>query len=364
MPSNIKINFSDTYTLMRLIRDIPPEAMFFRDRYFPTGAGDMFKEKKVPVSFKDGDLDMAPFVSRRLGPIEIERDGFEIREFEPAFISVQRTIKPDDLDVPMFGENFFAHEDEAKRAIDLAAEDMRWLDVMISRREEWLSVQTMLNNACTIQEYVDSKTMGQKNFLAFYRTNENEHRFTVSKPWSSADADIENDVAEMCQMVADHNGDPQDLVVGPAVWRVMRNNSTIMKTLDKTLDFNHNAINEKYIKHGVLFAGKLLFGGYTLNVFVVSTKYTDESKTLQSYFPEDGALVSFPACGRMMYGSVVQQPFGSVHYKKFTAKRIPKFINKNEADQNAFVLKSAPLAMPRTYCPFAFAPNVLGASAS
>lgn len=360
MPSNIKIDFSDTYTLMRLIKDIPPDVRFFRDRYFPTGAGDLFKEKKVPVSFKDGDLDMAPFVSRRLGPIEIEREGFEIFEYEPAFISVQRTINPDDLDVPMFGETFFAHKGEAQRAIDLAAEDMRKLDVMISRREEWISANTMLNNACVIQEYVDAKTKGRKKYLEYFRTSENEHKFFVSKPWSDPKADIENDVAEMCQMVADHNGDPEDLVVGPAVWRVMRNNETIMKTLDKTLDFNHNSINEKYLKHGVLFAGRMLFGGYTLNVFVVSTKYTDENKKLQNYFPEDSALVSFPNCGHMMYGSVVQQPFGSINYKKFTAKRIPKFINKNESDQNAWNLKSAPLAAPLTYCPWAHAPHVLG----
>lgn len=360
MPSDIKLDFSDTYTLMRLVKDIPPDVRFFRDRYFPTGAGDMFKEKKIPVSFKDGDLDMAPFVSRRLGPIEIERDGFEIWEYAPAFISVQRTINPDDLDVPMFGESFFENKDEAKRAIDIAAEDMRKLDEMISRREEWLAVQTMLNNACTVQEYVDAKTKGRKQFLQFYRTSENEHKFTVSKAWSEATADIENDVAEMCQMVADHNGDPQDLIVGPDAWRCMRNNETIMKTLDKTIDFNRSAINEKILKNGVLYAGKLLFGGYTLNVFVVSTKYTDENKTLQSYFPTDGALVTFPNCGHMMYGSVVQQPFGSTQYKKFTAKRIPKFINRNESDQNAWVLKSAPLAAPRTYCPYAFAPKVLG----
>ena len=363
MPGDIKLDFSDTYTLMRLIRTIPADVRFFRDRYFPTGAGDMFKEKKVPISYQDGNLDMAPFVSRRLGPIEVEREGFEIYEYQPAFINVQRTINPDDLDVPMFGEDFYHHKDEAQRAIDLAAEDMRKLDVMIARREEWLAVNTMLDNACTIQEYVDESTLGAKKFIQFYRKNPNEHKYTVGKKWSAADADIENDVAEMCQMVADHNGDPQDLIVGPAVWRVMRNNAGIMKTLDKTLDFNHNAINEKYIKRGVLYAGKLLFGGYVLNVFVVSTKYTEKVngvRTAKSYFPADGALVTFPNCGHMMYGSVIQQPFGSTQYKKFTAKRIPKFINKNEADQNAYTLKSAPLAAPRTYCPYAFAPKVLG----
>lgn len=362
MPSNIKIDFSDTYTLMRLINDTPPEAQFFRDRYFPTSEGDLFKEKKVPVSYKDGDLDMAPFVSRKMGPIEVEREGFEIREFEPAFISVKRTINPGDLDIPLFGEDFFENEDEARRAIRLRAADMAELDKRISRREEWMAVQTMLNNACTIQEYLDAKTPGKKKFLQFYRTNENEHKYTVSKAWNATGADIDNDVAEMCQMVSDHNGEPQDLVVGPDVWRVMRNNEQLMKLLDTTFAFNDTSLTEKIIKPGIMSPGKMIFGGNVLTLFVVSTKYRDGNGTLQSYFPTDGAMVSFPKCGHTMYGSVVQLPYGSVDYKKFTAKRIPKFISNNAEDQNAWILKSAPLTAPLTYCPYAFAANVLGNS--
>lgn len=360
MPSNIKINFSDTYTLMRLIRDIPPETQFFRDRYFPTEEGDLFKEKKIPVSFKDGDMQMAPFVSRRMGPIEIERDGFEVFEFEPAFISVKRTIKTDDLEVPMFGEQFFQNEDEARRAVKLRAADMVELDKRISRREEWMVVQTMMNNACTIQEYVDAKTKGRKKFLQFYKKDPKEHIYTVSKPWSDPKADIDNDGAEMCQMVADHNGSPQDMIVGPDVWRVMRNNESIMKTLDTTLAFNDSLIREKILKPGIMSPGKLIFGGNVLTVFVVSNKYTDENGKLQPYFPTDGVLVTFPKCGHTMYGSVVQIPFGSIQFQKFTAARIPKFVSNNEEDQNSWTLKSAPLTAPHTYCPYAFAPHVLG----
>lgn len=360
MPSKIKIDFSDTYTLMRLVRDIPPETMFFRDRYFPTGEGDLFTKKKVPVSFQDGDMQMAPFVSRRMGPINIERDGFEMYEFEPAFISVMRTINPDDLEVPIFGEDFFSNEDEARRAVKLHAADMIELEKRIARREEWMAVNTMLNNACTIQEYVDAKTKGTKKFMQFYKNDPNEHIFTVSKSWSDPKADIDNDVAEMSQMVEDHNGEAVDLLVGPDVWRVMRNNEGLIKTLDRTLAFNDNVVREKILKRGIMSPGSLLFGGHMLNVFVCSSKYTDENGKLVPYFPADGALVTFPNCGHTMYGSVVQMPFGSTKLQKFTARRIPKFISNNEEDQNGWVLKSAPLTAPRTYCPYAFAPHVLG----
>ena len=42
MPANIPLNMLETYTLMAIGEEIVPRANFFRDRYFPTGAGDLF----------------------------------------------------------------------------------------------------------------------------------------------------------------------------------------------------------------------------------------------------------------------------------------------------------------------------------
>ena len=41
MPA-ISLNMLETYTLMAIGEEIVPRANFFRDRYFPTDAGDLF----------------------------------------------------------------------------------------------------------------------------------------------------------------------------------------------------------------------------------------------------------------------------------------------------------------------------------
>ena len=36
-----ELNFFDTYVLMAIVEEIVPQQTFFKDRYFPTGAGDV-----------------------------------------------------------------------------------------------------------------------------------------------------------------------------------------------------------------------------------------------------------------------------------------------------------------------------------
>ena len=41
------LNFFDTYILMAVTEEMVPRASFFRDRYFPTGEGDIFAADRV-----------------------------------------------------------------------------------------------------------------------------------------------------------------------------------------------------------------------------------------------------------------------------------------------------------------------------
>ena len=43
----ILINFFDNVILQAISEEIVPKVSFFKDRYFPTGAGDIFKANEV-----------------------------------------------------------------------------------------------------------------------------------------------------------------------------------------------------------------------------------------------------------------------------------------------------------------------------
>ena len=72
MPA-ISLNMLETYTLMAIGEEIVPRANFFRDRYFPTEAGDLFASDKVLTEYRKGDRKMASFVSPRVGDIPMDR---------------------------------------------------------------------------------------------------------------------------------------------------------------------------------------------------------------------------------------------------------------------------------------------------
>ena len=88
MPNNIDV--FDTYYMAGMVQEIVPPATFFLNRYFPTGAGDIFAADKVLVEYQDGDRKLAPFVVPRVGDIPIARGGYEIHEFEPPRIMPSR----------------------------------------------------------------------------------------------------------------------------------------------------------------------------------------------------------------------------------------------------------------------------------
>ena len=83
MPATL--NFFDTYMLMACYEEVVPQQTFFKDRYFPTGDGDIFATDKVLTEYKKGDKRMAAFVSARAGDIPVDRQGYAIHEYEPAY---------------------------------------------------------------------------------------------------------------------------------------------------------------------------------------------------------------------------------------------------------------------------------------
>ena len=178
------LNFFDTYILMAIMEEVVPNTFFFRDRYFPTGEGDVFAADKVLTEYRRGDRKMAAFVSERIGDIPMDRIGYEIHELQPAFVGVSRLLTTDELKKRGFGEALYANSTPAQRAARLQRDDMRDMDLRIRRREEWMAVNTMLENACFIQEYVDDQTKGKALSVKFYEGT-SDHLYTPAKPWEN-----------------------------------------------------------------------------------------------------------------------------------------------------------------------------------
>lgn len=221
-----------------------------------------------------------------------------------------------------------------------------------------MAVQTMLNNACTMQEYIDAETAGEAQEVKFY-TGASEHLYTVAKKWNAADGDKFGDVRAMCRLLARRGLPAVDLVLGSETAESFVDDDKVQKLLDNRRMEYGSLAPELTQYPGVAFMGRLNFGGFLLNLFDVNESYENEAGVDTAYFPADGAMVTAPGCGHMMYGQITQIDYGSTDYHSYAAPRVPKFILDQANDMRKLRLGARPLAAPHNYCPYIFAGNVV-----
>lgn len=355
----IQLDITQSYVLQAITENIAPEAMFFSNRYFTTGSEDVFTQDKVLVEYKRaGKRKMAHFVADRGGAIPVERGGYDMAEFRPAYIAESRVLTVDELAQRGFGEPLISGSTPAQRAVRLLAEDIKELDLRVSRRIEWMCAQVMQNNAITMQEYIDANTAGETKHIQFYDTI-SEHSYTPQNMWNSADANILGDVYAMCTMLADRGMVAADLLIGTDVADVFYKNEEIRTMLDKSYAYTFGAINERITAPGISELGTLNFRGFSLKVIVVGNKYEDENGTTKSYFPADAAMVTFPDCGRVAYGAVTLMPYRADNFETIAKTRVTKLFVDNEHNTRKIELYSRPIAMPKVYTPYIFASKVV-----
>lgn len=357
------LNFFDNYVLMAVSEEIVPQQSFFRSRYFPTGAGDVFAADKVLTEYRKGDRKMAAFVSRRIGDIPMERQGYEINEYQPAYIAPSRALSVDDLTKRGFGEALYSGSTQEQRAIRLLADDMADMERRIALREEWMAAQTMINNACTMQTYIDNDTQGETQHVQFFDGTVSEHIYTVAsdRKWDGSAGDIRGDVRNMGKMLSRRGLPVADLVLGTDAADCVLEDTALRQKLDTSSGVLVGKIHEQLTGfEGVVFMGQLNFGGFNLNVFSVDESYVDDNNQDQAMFPATSALVTAPGCGHIMYGQITQIDYGQTVPTTHVGIRVPKLVVDQDNDTRKLRLGTRPLAAPKNYCPYIYAANVVG----
>jgi len=352
----MNIDLFKTYMMIALSEENVPQTTFFKDRYFSEET--VFASDKVLTEYRNGDRKMAAFVSENVGDVPIDRRGYRIDEFQPAYIAPSRLLTLDDLKQRGFGEALYSGSTQAQRAARILQQDLKDLEGRIVRREEWMCVQTMINNACDIQEYIDAKKQGKKYRVQFY-DEVSDHVYTVANPWNSPDGAFFEDVLEMCRMLSKRGLSAADLVLGSQTSNAILEIEKVRTLLD------NNRVQIGLISptltqyNGVAYMGTLNFMGFQLNLFSVVHGYVDDDGAEKPYFPSTSAMVTAPGCGRMLYGQITQIDHGMEDFKTYANKRVPKLTVDQDKDTRKLRLGTRPLAAPKDYCPYIYAANVV-----
>lgn len=130
-------------TMDGVVRVLPQVNTFFRDTFFKTVKPEYTED--IRVDFVKGSRKIAPFVNIKDKAAVIEKRGYITDTFTPPMIKVKDVTNIEDMLKRLPGELLQnSGISPYDRGIQLMTEQLMSFEEMISRREEWMCVQSMM----------------------------------------------------------------------------------------------------------------------------------------------------------------------------------------------------------------------------
>lgn len=349
MADNFVLDYTSTPHMLEAIKlEFAPNT-FLKDRYFPDA--EVFTTEEVLVEYKKGNKRMAPFVAPEINGKVMARDGYSAKTYKPAMIKPKRSLTIDDLKKKGFGEALYAPLTPAERATKITLEDLQELRESIARRKEWMAAEVLQKNALTMKHYTDDNSKPKIKHIAYYDGNNNPALWTIdpTKKWDDADADILGEVRAMIMDLNNNGHAATEVLIGANVASALLDNEKILKLLDnRRAEFGKFEPAEMF-EDVTLFAD-LNCNGKRAKFIEYSASYEDEDGRMKPFIDPDSIIVLAPQLGKTRYGAITQIDYGQTDFTTYAEKEVPLFEVKDQTRSQ--ILQSAPLLMPKEFCPF------------
>lgn len=345
----MSINIYDTLTMLEGVKAAKPAPSFLKDNYFPTSQGDIFATEKVTVDFeKTSSEKLAPAVAK--GSVPVQRTGFESHDYTAPLIAPSMALSIEQLNRRVFNESIVSGMTPEEREAQYLADDLKKLDAMITRTEEYMAAQTLLGNAYTIKTYLNGygTNLAQDFSINFYGdgNNSNQAVYTGSG-WTTSSTNIFSDIKAMCDMLAEKGLAATDLIMGSTAASTFMANTEVKAQLDNRRIRIADEMRAEMVAPGVAHIGKFDFEGFVLDVYSYSASYTALDGTKTAFFDADKIVVTSKGMGRTAYGAVSQYEEGAVDATTYAAARVPHVLINRHDGIRELVLQSRPLVMPK-----------------
>lgn len=343
------INLYKTQTMLAGIEQMTPVTSFLRDRYFPTGSGDLFPTEEVLIEYKDATGNkMAPVVLPRKGSISVEREGYSTSRMAPPLVAPSRPLTIDDLNKKGFGEDLFSNKTPAQRQAEILAQDLADFDKMITTREEYIAAQCIFNNGYVLKQYADKYGSGEfKEFeLRFYDADGNSAVYAPSAMWDATGADVFGDLHAMIRMLTTKGNNASEVLLGSDVADVLMKNPEIRELMNLAR-YNVGEIAPTALPQGAARLGRLNIRGRMIDLLTYDGTYVnEETGAIESFVPAKKIAVTAPGAGRGLYGAIHQMEQSDGQWHSYMGRRVPRYWS--DKDGRELTVSSRPLFVPKT----------------
>lgn len=362
----ISLNDTLTYIQTELVKDHVPELL--QERYFPTDSTlDCFESKKIILDFDEGDLRDGAFVKK--GYVDGNTVSFISKEIVPPRSAVEDSVDPDDEDRQLFES--LCKEPGATRAdvwqalLLIKANRLR---ARVARDVEKLCVNALTNNGIqgtmatsstdstpiTIDINYYDEAKGNKQLVYVGDDIEDDHGSSLSVSWTGSNPKPYDDVCALVRALANHGGDPVDLIITPQMYSILRADKKFQNRFELWVHQNEGVL-EPHLQQGAAFRGQCEFDGYLLNIITYARSYKNSTGVRTPYLPTDFVCVTAPNCGRTLCGGATHIARNATNVEELSGSFVSKsgkfILSKvDDFDNNELKIRveSRPLPVPRS----------------
>jgi Phage major capsid protein E len=329
----------ETKTMLAPFDQGPLVHTFLRDTFF--GARDFAQTPLIEFDFRRGRRKMAPFVAPLIGGKLMERQGFETRFFRAPRIAPVRALRTPDLEARLPGETIYSQRSPADRAAELLAEDAIFCDEAISRREEWMCRNVLVNGKITV-----TADTGYQLVIDYTESSAgaaNNHDVPALK-WDVAGSDPLADLeAGRINTIKASGISPNVVLMGANASKVFIRNASVSTLLDKQR-FEIAQIQPIIQDQAVVRIGRVP----GMEVYQYSEYFEDDVGTIFPMLPDNFVmLLSTDTQNKVVYGAFTQlEDAKSKRFVTYQQDRIPFVYGDEEGGALYYRLTSCPLPMP------------------
>lgn len=347
----------ETRTLLEAIRRMMPVRTFLRDTLFPEIK--TFATENVDVDFQKERRRVAPFVAKGAGGFNMDRQGFQTRNYVPPFVTPQRKLTAEDISNRSMGENIYSQRTPEDRQKERIADDLVFLSKAIARREEIMCRDIVLTGAVVMKGYVDN---AQQDYIEetidygfsqivtlsgtdLWSNSATSHPLDDLKAWRAQVFKASGTVPRICLMSSDVV-DP--FVTHPEIAGIL-NRNVMLGLLSPVTDgmqqysLSKPSINLAAYEGALTFVGTL--PGLGLEIYQYEEWYDDESGIIQPMIPDSTVILCKPAMGKRLYGCVTQMEMDG-NFHSYESDRVPRVWDNINADARMIRITARPLPAP------------------
>lgn len=338
----LDISIFEPRRMLEVVERTPSCHTFLLDTFFKKIETSL--TQKVDVDLKKGNRKLAPFVHKARGGKIIENTGYITKTYEPPLVAPSKLTTIPDILVRSAGENVYSHLSPAERAIKKMSEDFKELDEMITRREEYMAAQALVNG------YINIVGDGLEEIIDFGLTNK-ETITDPTKMWSDHEnATPLTDVGRYKKEVQIKGYVNADICI---LGSLALEHFLESKQVKELLDIKHMelaVINPKELPNGVTYIGhnakdNISFYGY--NEYYLDDFTDPNNPVTKPMIPENAVIVaSSQANYKRVYSAVTIISEDGKGFMTVEGTRIPETYSKRNPARQFIQLNSCPLVIP------------------